>query len=176
MTQHVIDTNVLIVASSADESSPFQPEATPVEEECLRKLVLTWLNEFHTSDKHSVLDVCWHIAGEYQNKLTDQDYGWLVIKDKIDWQQINWVQFGEDKDGHAVLPEEIAHLVPDLADRKMIAAILAVLTNDQSADVSLVNACDSDWLMNQDALQAHRIQILQLLPDWLRQKAVAKSD
>ena len=32
----VIDTNVLIVASAADDGSPFQPEATPVEESELR--------------------------------------------------------------------------------------------------------------------------------------------
>ena len=175
MIHHVVDSNVLIVASSADETSPFQPEATPIEESDLRKEVLQWLTEFHHSEKNTVLDVCWYIAGEYQNKLTEQDYGWLVIKDKIDWQQVTWVQFDVDSDGHAVLPDAIGAIVPDLADRKMIAAILSVFAEDQDADVSLVNACDSDWFINQEALSEYKIQIIQLLPDWLRQKVIAKN-
>lgn len=39
----VVDTNVLIVASAADDGSPFRPEATPVQEVALRQQVFEWL-------------------------------------------------------------------------------------------------------------------------------------
>lgn len=42
----VVDTNVLIVASAADDGSPFRPESTPVEESRLRQQVLDWLQRF----------------------------------------------------------------------------------------------------------------------------------
>ena len=38
--KHVIDTNVLLVASAAHVASPFAPDATPVEEAALRQTVL----------------------------------------------------------------------------------------------------------------------------------------
>lgn len=73
----VVDTNVLIVASAADDGSPFRPEATPVQEAALRQEVLNWLQAFELDAERSiVLDWDWHICGEYQNKLNlEQDYG-----------------------------------------------------------------------------------------------------
>lgn len=166
----VVDTNVLIVASSADESSPFQPEATPVQEHELRQKVLDWLEAFEAdSQRHAVLDWDWHMCGEYQNKLTDQDYGWLALMAKRDRNEVIWVGLDMDADGHAVLTPELALAVTDLADRKMVAAALAALAD--GVVTRLTNACDTDWLDCQDALKAHGIEVEHLLlQEWLQAK------
>jgi len=43
MADHVVDTNVLIVASAADPGSPFEATHVPPKE---RQIVLAWLKEF----------------------------------------------------------------------------------------------------------------------------------
>lgn len=66
MDKHVIDTNVLLVASAAHEASPFSEDATPIEDRALRKKVLDWLVSFHVSEKRIVLDWEWIIVDEYR--------------------------------------------------------------------------------------------------------------
>ena len=76
----LVDTNVLIVASAADGGSPFGAESTPIEEAALRQQVFDWLEAFVADPtRHAVLDVDWHVCGEYRHKLTEQDYGWLAM-------------------------------------------------------------------------------------------------
>jgi hypothetical protein len=82
--RHVIDTNVMLVASAAHETSPFAPDATPVEEAALRQKVLDWLIAFEGSDRQMVIDWGWVIVDEYKginrrDKLTDQDYALQVF-------------------------------------------------------------------------------------------------
>lgn len=163
----LLDTNVLIVASAADDGSPFQPEATPIQEKQYREKVLRWLVAFETNaDCHAVLDWDWHICGEYSNKLTEQDYGWLALMAKKDRNEIVWVGLEVDRDGHAVLPDSLAADVTDLADRKMVAAVLAAQTDGHSC--KLVNACDTDWLDCADALKMAGIEAEHLLEhEWL---------
>ncbi|ATP52191.1 hypothetical protein CR512_23825 [Pseudomonas putida] len=165
----VVDTNVLIVSSAADEASSFQPAATPVEEAALRSEVLAWLQGFEQdSARHAVLDWDWMICGEYQHKLTEQDYGWLAIMAKKDRDEVIWVGLESDADGHAILPDALAVAVTDLADRKMVAAMLAA--NDQKHSCSLVNACDTDWLECAEGLAAHGLEVKHLIEHWLRNK------
>ncbi len=64
--KHVIDTNVLLVASAADVASPFAPDATPVEEAGLRRKVLEWLMAFEGSERRMVIDWGWVIVDEYK--------------------------------------------------------------------------------------------------------------
>lgn len=64
VSKHVIDTNVLLVASAAHETSPFAEDATPVEDDALRKKVLDWLISFEISDTQIVLDWGWIIVDE----------------------------------------------------------------------------------------------------------------
>ena len=105
----LVDTNVLIVASAADEGSPFRAESTPVEEAALRQQVFDWLEAFEADPtRHAVLDVDWHVCGEYRHKLTEQDYGWLAMMHKMDRGEVVWVDVLLDKDGNAVLPPELA--------------------------------------------------------------------
>ena len=165
----VVDTNVLIVASAADSASPFQPGATPVQEAKLRQQVLDWLIEFEQDDEcHAVIDWDWHICGEYQNKLTEQDYGWLAIMSKKDRNQVVWVGLDIDADGHAILPDSIAPSITDLADRKMVAAIFAAQAEEWIC--KLANACDTDWIDCEKALKSHGIYAEHIIERWLRSK------
>ena len=164
----VVDTNVLIVASAADDGSPFRPDATPVQEADLRQQVLDWLQAFERDARRSVvLDWDWHICGEYQHKLNlDQDYGWLAIMAKRDRNEVAWVGIEVDADGHAILPAGLSSAVTDLEDRKMVAAVLAARADDHQC--RLVNACDTDWLDCQSALQDVGVEVHQLLSNWLQ--------
>lgn len=166
----VVDTNVLIVASSADDGSPFQPDATPIEEAALRQEVLNWLQDFERNAQCSVvLDWDWHICTEYQNKLNlEQDYGWLAIMAKKDCNEVAWVGFAVDANGHAVLPTELGQAISDLADRKRVAAVLAAQVDGHTCQ--LVNACDTDWLECQPALNQAKVHVHHLLPAWLENR------
>jgi hypothetical protein len=67
----------------------------------------------------------------------------------------------------------LAVAVTDLADRKMIAAILAAQIQNHTCH--LVNACDTDWLDCENSLIAHGIQAEHLLEfEWLRPKWQSK--
>jgi hypothetical protein len=164
----VVDTNVLIVASAADDGSPFQPDATPIQEAELRKQALDWLQAFELDAGRSVvLDWDWHICSEYQNKLNlEQDYGWLAIMSKKDRNEVVWVGLEVDVNGHATLPAELRRVVTDLEDRKMVAAVLAAKADGHECE--LVNACDTDWLDCRQALQHAGVNMHQLLDDWLQ--------
>lgn len=170
----VIDTNVLIVASAADDGSVFPAEGTPVGRPEDREAVLSWLTAFERDDsRHVVLDWHWHLCGEYQNKLhPGQDYGWLVIMAKQDRNQVAWVGLEVDEHGHAVLDDPLSSAVTDLADRKMVAAVLAAQADGH--DCKLINACDTDWLDCAQALGAVGVEVTHLLPDWLREVHAAK--
>jgi hypothetical protein len=165
----VVDTNVLIVASAADDSSPFRPEATPIEEAALRQQVLVWLTEFEKDpQRYAVLDWDWLICDEYHHKLTDQDYGWLALMAKKDRNEVVWVGLRIDADGHAELSPELTAAVTDRADRKMVAAVIASLEHVSSC--RLTNACDTDWLDCADVLSDNDIDVEHLIEDWLRKK------
>jgi len=58
--------------------------------------------------------------------------------------------------------------VTDLADRKMVDAVLAATELGDSS--RLVNACETDWFDCEDALEAHGVRVEQLLDAWLRKK------
>lgn len=167
---------MLFVASAADPNSLLRSNATPVQDSVLRQKVLDWLIEFEQdSSRHAILDWDWHICGEYLNpksmkrdKLTEQDYGWLALMAKKDRNEVVWVGLDMDADGHAILPATLAPDVTDLADRKIVAAVLA----GQAAgnECQLTNACDTDWLDCADALTVHGVVVEHLIEDWLRIK------
>ena len=169
----VVDTNVLIVASAAHATSPFPETETPISEARLRGEVLSWLEAFEgDSQRHAVLDWDWHICSEYQNKLTEQDYGWLALMHKRDKSEVVWVGIQVDEHDHAVLPPELAVIVTDLADRKMVASAMAVDAGVRPCKIT--NACDTDWLDCAAALAAADVEAEHLLEDWLREKWAEK--
>lgn len=171
--KHVIDTNVLLVASAANDASPFPADATPVEAAELRRQVLDWVIAFEQSDRRVVLDFGWEILGEYQNKLSDQDYALQIVLHMKDTDRVVWFQLEREADGrtriaHAALDPAIT----DLADRKMVAAVLAGGCN--AGGCNLVNACDTDWYDWQAAMEAADMYVEQLIHDWCHAKWHAK--
>ena len=176
--KHVIDTNVLLVASAAHEASPVPADATPVEKAELRTRVLEWLTKFELDDRQIVLDYDWEIVSEYRGenrreKLTEQDYGMQVVLHK--WSTGRYFGFllqkevdGRTRIAHAGLDPAIA----DLADRKMVAAVLAGGCN--AGGCNLVNACDTDWYDWQAAMEAADVYVEQLIHEWCHAKWLAK--
>ncbi|EPB7181940.1 TPA: hypothetical protein ACRNCN_002643 [Pseudomonas aeruginosa] len=170
----VVDTNVLIVASAADECSLFDENATPVQEKHYRDKVLAWVHAFEKDvERRVVLDWDWHMCTEYTKKLTEQDYGWLVMMRKHDHGQVEWVGIEVDDNGHALLPDELSAAISDLEDRKMVAAVLAAKADKH--DCKLVNACDTDWLDCAAALDKAQVDTEHLIEhEWLRPRWASK--
>lgn len=157
MSGVVIDTNVLLVASAAHPYSPFDDTHVPAE---LQKAVFDWLAAFRTDDsRRLVIDDWFEIYDEYRNKLSDQDYGLLVIADKMRNLQIAELEW--DEDGRAIVPPEFSCFDP--SDRKFLAAALT-----DRANISIANATDTDWLEIEEQLEAAGVRVEHLLEDWLR--------
>jgi hypothetical protein len=177
--KHVIDTNVLLVASAAHATSPFAPDATPVEEAALRQTVLDWLIAFETSDRQMVLDWEWVFVDEYRgvgrrDKLTDQDYGMQVVLHKFSTGQTFGFTLKWDAPGSASIPHPaLAPVITDHADRKMVAGVLA--EGGRAGGCTLVNSCDTDWYDWNPALEGADVFVDQLIPDWCHLKWLAKN-
>lgn len=165
MTDHVIDTNVLLVATAHDETSVFKDTNLPLKE---REEVFKWLAAFRAdAERCMVLDVddTYGIIAEYKNQLGEQDYGYHVLLEKQSSARLVLVDY--DHEGYAVVPEGLAKL--DKSDKKMAAAVLAY-RNDDAGESTIVNACDSDWYEHQEALEAHGVIVEQIIPVWSREK------
>ncbi len=177
--KHVIDTNVLLIASSAHETSPFAPQATPVEEARFRKKVLNWLIEFEQSDRQIVLDWNWIIVDEYKgvnrrDKLTEQDYGLQVVLNKYSTGDFFGFLLDCDANGNAIIEDKaLESAVTDFADRKMVAGVLAAGGRENGCN--LVNACDTDWYDCKDALNAAGVDVFQIIgEEWCYPRWKAK--
>lgn len=171
--KHVIDTNVLLVASAAHDASPFPADATPVEKAELRSEVLAWVMEFEQSQRRILLDFGWEIVGEYQNKLSEQDYALQIVLQMTSTDRVMWFQLEREADGRT----RIAHAgldpaINDLADRKMVAAVLA--GGCAAGGCNLVNACDTDWYDWQTEMEAADVYVHQLIHGWCHAKWLAK--
>lgn len=164
MTDHVIDTNVLLVASAAHPYSPFDDTHVPCAEQTR---VFNWLVAFRADERAVVVDDVLRIYAEYRNKLTDQDYGLQVIHEKMSrmspaqFRQVT-VEYGAD--GTAVVPVEFAAL--DRSDRKFLAAVLA-----DGGRSTIVNAADSDWFAIEAECRKHGVVVEQIIDEWLRAQA-----
>lgn len=181
INKHVIDTNVLLVASAAHETSPFSEDATPVEERVLREKVLNWLISFEASELQIVLDWGWVIVDEYKgvtrrDKLTEQDYGLQVVLQKFTTGQLFGFELEWDEPQSATISDPaLSVVVTDHADRKMVAAVLAA--GGDAGGCNLVNSCDTDWYDWQETMESADVFVHQLigtewcLPKWLAKKA-----
>jgi hypothetical protein len=157
MTDHVVDTNVLLVASAVDPYSPFADSHVPLAEQ---RTVFEWLAAFRADgDRRLVLDDCLKIYEEYRHQLSEQDYGLQVIHEKM--QQFRPVQLAWEDDETAVVPEAFSAF--DRSDRKLLAAALT-----DPATISIVNAADSDWLEIEAELQAAGVTVVHVIEAWLR--------
>ena len=163
MADHVVDTNVLLVASASHPYSPFDDSDLPPD---LQRAVFDWLVAFRADPaRQLVLDTFWKIYEEYRHKLTDQDYGLMVVLEKMTTTRFVEVEY--DDDGFGVVTSAFAAFDP--SDRKLLAALLTDVET-----LSLVNATDTDWLEIEAELNATGATVEHLVEDWLRAKYRAK--
>ncbi len=175
MTRHVIDTNVLIVASGEHPESPFSSQNHPVNDPMESGKVLKWLIDFEKGNRRMVVDVDWAILNEYQNKLTDQDYGARVVFEKmvrgqIDYMEIEWVDNPAHPAKVAVLNKPLDTVIHDLADTKIVSTCLKAIDQVNGPGCNIVNACDTDWYDWQEALGVAGVYVEQLIEEWSRNK------
>ncbi len=172
MGDRVIDTNVLLVASAAVPEPHFKDcDHVPAEQ---KKKVLKWLIEFRTDGESKlVLDQFFKIWEEYNNRMTAQDIGLLVVTEKLQFSLLRTVDIDYDENGHGCLPPELEKVVHDRSDRKFVA--VAVKDLSQGGDSTIINAVDSDWCDWEDALRRHGITVRHLIDDlyrdWQRKRA-----
>lgn len=161
-SDHVLDTNVLLVASTSDTTSPFKGSThVPIAEQ---RKVLEWLKEFRRDGSRKlVLDQQRQLMGEYQKQLGKEDLGRRIVVEKFQTARFHSIEM--DTDGAARLPEPLRLHVKDLADRKFVAVALADAGNS-----SLINACDTDWYACEEALRQAGVIVGQLIPQWCKAK------
>lgn len=169
--RYVVDTNVLVAASAADPVHPHDVGATP-DDPLLRLQIWQWLDHFQQSDSRLVLDLAGEIFHEYQQKLGFNDFGIQVVMHKWSTAAVDTVAVEYDVDGAAVLPPELAVVVHDMADRKMVAAALAAL--ERFGQTCVAFAGDTDWHDWEQALRAHHIELEPLIEAWSRKKHADK--
>lgn len=156
MSDAVIDTNVMIVASLAHAGAAAESHRSA--DEC--SLVFEWLAEFHESSRCLILDNDMHIYDEYRHKLSDQDFAMLVVHEKLRHARLHEIEYEDAHDRAAVVPPEFDEL--DRSDRKFLAAALA----DHAAGYEsvIVNATDTeDWRAVASPCAAAGVEILHLL-------------
>lgn len=127
MSAEVLDSNVLTIAS-APGAGWVHPRIPLRERELIFK-VFKWVQAFHNNrTRHLVLDGGGTIFEEYRsagNMPRADLYGRRVVQAKWDRGEIQWVQLEYWLNGServAELPQEVAALIHDLGDRKMVAA------------------------------------------------------
>ncbi len=160
MADHIIDTNVLLVASARHPDSPFKDSQVPAEQQ---QIVLDWLMAFRTDRQRMVvLDLSFKIWDEYHHQMVrGQDIGSLVIAEKLQLSLVRFVDIAYDQHGVGCLPPDLEKVVHDRSDRKFVAAALIDLsTGDRS---TIVNAVDTDWCDWEEALKRHGIAVTHLI-------------
>ena len=154
MADHVIDTNVLIVASAAPRLGPAYLDVPASEDEI--EAVCNWLIAFRDDSSRSmVLDDLFKIYDEYHNKLSDQYFGMKVIGQKMS-DCLRTVSVTYDDAGYGIVPPALSAI--DNSDKKFVAAAL----NDPEG-IHIVNACDGDWQEQANLLQQLGIVVVELL-------------
>lgn len=155
MTDQLVDTNVLLVASAADGLDVPFPDVS-VDADAIQ-LVFEWLLAFRDDNSRCiVLDDLFQVYSEYHNKLNGQHFGLQVVDYKLR-ECLRTVPVTYDGAGYAVVPATLAAI--DNSDKMFVAAAL----NDP-ANIHIVNACDSDWKEKAALLQQHGVTVLELLP------------
>ncbi len=170
MTDWVVDTNVLLVATRAVLGRPPRAleqrgEDVPVAAAADQQAVYDWLEAVRRSPQECVVLDCIHdlIKSEYANKLDKNEYGRMVIAEKLTKGQYRAVEVLCDDDGYAIILHEHAEEVFDREDRKMVAAAL-------EANSAIANACDTDWceLEHRGTLTLIGVNVHHIIEEWCR--------
>ncbi len=165
--RYIVDTNVLIAASAGAPYREKDIDATP-EDPAVREQVWRWLNEFQQGPSRMVLDKMSKIFEEYGKKVGFNDYGIQVVMSKWSTGAVDCVSVDYDNNGHGVLKKELADVVHDLDDRKMVAA--AVASHKVYGEGCVAFAGDTDWHDWEDTLDKHDVLLEPIIEDWSRQK------
>jgi hypothetical protein len=167
---HVIDTNVLLVASARHPGSPFKDSQVPAEQQ---QVVLDWLMKFRRdAGGRVVIDGLWRIWTEYHHKMTGQDLGLLVVTEKLQSDLVRFVEVAYNEHGHGCLPPDLEEVVHDLSDRKFVAAALIALA--EGGQISIINAVDTDWCMWENALKRAGVAVTHLIDGLCKGKKQSK--
>jgi len=164
---HVVDTNVLLVASARHRDPPYEDSDIPGE---LQQDVLDWLMKFREDDqRRMVLDQSFKIWDEYHNKMTrGKDLGSLVVAEKLARSAFDTVDISYDKDGSGCLPKVLESVVHDRDDRKLVA--VAIGYKAKGGQCSIVTASDTDWYDWEESLGMAGVTVQQLIDEWCRAK------
>ena len=169
--RYVIDTNVLIAASASDPKVSRNIDATPSDPE-ERMKVWEWLKSFSVSHSRLVIDVDGKIEKEYRRNLDFGDFGLQVIIHKMGRAAFDFVSVDYDSNGHGVVPDELASIVHDREDRKMVAA--AIKAHAGFGEGCVAFAGDTDWHDWELALSRHHVILEPIIRDWSLKKHAQK--
>lgn len=168
----VIDTNVLIVATTASKRRPPRQiekrgETVPVNTEDELQAVFSWLDGINKDPHaHIVLDFPHNmIEDEYGKKIDKDEFGRMVIANKLSRCQYFPVFAEPDEHGDAIILHDAAEKVKDRADRRMVAAAL-------ESGAPIANACDTDWLdlLHNGTLAELGISVHHIIEAWCREE------
>lgn len=170
MEQYLIDTNVMLAASSHVDGSSVADRAMPLDRK-LRLAIFNWLSNFSESNEHLVLDYSGLIVSEYYSQLNNSffEFGLLVYQSKYDLGRVELVEIEtlEANGEHiALLSEEHETIVTDRADRKWVACALKT-----SKTTPIVYGAETDWYIARESLEKIGVNLVPLLPtDWYEEK------
>jgi|ERR1044072_4210082 hypothetical protein len=161
---YLIDTNVLLAASGMATHLSHTQSAT----------VSEWLSQFrHDENAFLLLDsegapgiTKTRIIEEYQRKMAKSEFGWQVIKSKLETQKYRCYKIayeGTPSNEYAVLPPTLTRGWTDPSDRKFVAVALEHIRVYPRQRCMIVNATDTDWALNASVLRQHFIEVQQLL-------------
>ncbi|MCX8507152.1 MAG: hypothetical protein ORN98_11155 [Alphaproteobacteria bacterium] len=152
--RYVIDTNVPIVANSAQKLGQPKPIFSL---NCIEQAV-DFLSDLHTNKLAVIfLDEAGEILKEYTNNLNTRgqpgvgDRFLASIIHRNSPQKVEYLNILSDNNAY-LLPDEILQSNFDKDDRKFAALAIA-------GDARVVNATDSDWLDHKNLLEKHGIKI-----------------
>ena len=170
MSEWVVDTNVLLVATRAALGRPPRRLARRGEDVCVTtepelQAVFCWLEQMRKDPTAAVVLDRPHdlIKGEYCNKIDKDEYGRMVIADLLTKGRCRFVDVDMDNNGDGVVQHEQGDEVFDRADRKMVAAAI-------ESKAPIVNVCDSDWieLEHRGTLARLGVAVEHVIEEWCR--------
>ena len=166
MPNEVNDTNVLMLGTAAEAG--WSRPRVPIDEPAVLQRVHRWLTEFRQDPTRLlVIDFAEKtILVEYfraGNMPTRDLYGRRIVQHKFDTgaiRDVDLTYWYNGSEAVADLPPEIADLVHDLGDRKLIAAAM-------NSGANIFNATDSDWTEPNvcRALELAGVRVVQLLSE-----------
>lgn len=157
-----MDTNVAVVANGAAEQAG--PDCVAA---CITAL------ETIRAERRLVLDLLGAIVDEYRNNLHpsgqpgpgDAFFKWLWANQANESRCVAVAVTPDPERGYREFPDDPNLAGFDRSDRKFVAVARAVGTNPP-----IVNAADTDWWHDREALQHHGVRVDFLCPDLMRDR------